>query len=170
MTIIEYNKAVKTFADNLYRFLLKSTGNKADAEDLVQITFEKLWINRKKVRMESIKAYLFKVGYNAMIDRYRKIRRLHFHSELPEKSHEPAAYNIELQELLHNALNKLSNNHRAVVLLRDYEGYTYQEISDITGLSLQQVKVYIFRARRKMRTYLQPYYNSSNNEQQHKYT
>ena len=54
----------------------------------------------------------------------------------------------------HEALNTLPEIQRSVILLRDYEGYNYDEIADITGLTLSQVKVYIFRGRQKLKQYI----------------
>jgi RNA polymerase sigma-70 factor (ECF subfamily) len=61
---------------------------------------------------------------------------------------------IDLQEVLTEALEKLPEIQRSVVLLRDYEGYNYAEIAEITGLNESQVKVYIFRARQTMKDYI----------------
>jgi RNA polymerase sigma-70 factor (ECF subfamily) len=60
----------------------------------------------------------------------------------------------DLNEILHRALEKLPAAQRSVILLRDYEGYSYREIADITGLSEAQVKTYIFRGRAALRNYL----------------
>jgi RNA polymerase sigma factor (sigma-70 family) len=58
-------------------------------------------------------------------------------------------------ELIENAVNQLPADQRSVVLLRDYEGYAYNEIGEITGLSESQVKVYIHRARTFLRNYIE---------------
>lgn len=60
----------------------------------------------------------------------------------------------DLSEVLQEALAQLPLIQRSVIMLRDYEGYEYNEISDITQLSLSQVKVYIFRARKSLKDYL----------------
>jgi RNA polymerase sigma-70 factor (ECF subfamily) len=60
----------------------------------------------------------------------------------------------DLQEILHKAIQLLPEIQRSVILLRDYEGYSYQEIEEITGLSEAQVKVYIFRARLALKEYI----------------
>jgi RNA polymerase sigma-70 factor (ECF subfamily) len=62
--------------------------------------------------------------------------------------------NNDLNEVLHRALEKLPAVQRSVILLRDYEGYNYKEIGEITGLSEAQVKTYIFRGRVALRNYL----------------
>ena len=62
--------------------------------------------------------------------------------------------NSELTDLLQHSLSRLSEIQRSVLLLRDYEGYAYEEIAEITELTESQVKVYIYRARQKMQQYL----------------
>jgi RNA polymerase sigma-70 factor (ECF subfamily) len=61
---------------------------------------------------------------------------------------------FDLHEILNRGLGELSEIQRNVVLLRDYEGYSYQEIGEMTDLSEQQVKVYIFRARKFLKEYI----------------
>jgi RNA polymerase sigma-70 factor (ECF subfamily) len=60
----------------------------------------------------------------------------------------------DLKEVLNEAVGKLNDIQRSVVLLRDYEGYTYQDIAEVTGLTESQVKVYIFRARKFLKQYI----------------
>lgn len=60
----------------------------------------------------------------------------------------------DLQEVLHEAIEKLPEDQKAVIMLRDYEGYAYNEIAEITGLTESQVKVYIFRGRKFLQQYL----------------
>ena len=60
----------------------------------------------------------------------------------------------DLKEILNEALEKLPEIQKSVVLLRDYEGYNYTEIGEITGLKESQVKVYIFRARKFLKEYI----------------
>ncbi|MFN3343931.1 MAG: RNA polymerase sigma factor, partial [Flavobacteriales bacterium] len=60
----------------------------------------------------------------------------------------------DLKEILNEALQKLPEIQRSVVMLRDYEGYNYEEIGEITNLNESQVKVYIFRARKFLKEYI----------------
>ena len=60
----------------------------------------------------------------------------------------------DLSEVLQRALELLPHDQKMVLMLRDYEGYSYEEIEEITGLSESQVKVYIYRARVSMKKYL----------------
>ena len=75
MTIQEFNNCVDTYSDGVYRFIVKNIGHEADAQDIVQTAFEKLWIHREKVESEKVKSYLFTVAYHQMIDHIRKDKK-----------------------------------------------------------------------------------------------
>src|SRR5688572_15625411 len=124
------------------------------AKDIVQDCFEKLWLKRETIDGNKSKAYLFTTAYNTMIDKKRKDIRLDYTDTLPVVSGGPSVSNPDLQEVLHNALNNLPEIQKTVIILRDYEGYTYEEIGDITGLNESQVKVYIFRGRVSLKNHI----------------
>ncbi len=152
MTSEEYNKTVELFADRLFRFAVKNTRNEADARDIVQRSFEKFWLKHKEVDFEKAKSYLFTTVHRAHIDMIRKNKRTSVVEQVPEnfqlnKNH---GTSYELKDYLNIALKELSDIQRKVVLLRDYEGYAYKEIAELTNISESQVKVYIFRARKKL--------------------
>jgi RNA polymerase sigma factor (sigma-70 family) len=89
-----------------------------------------------------------------MIDHLRKAKRVVLKEEFPEQVniyHKPAN---NLKKILEEALARLSETQRSLVLLKDYEGYSYEEIGRITGLSESQVKVYLHRARIQLKNYL----------------
>ena len=154
MTEKEYNKCVGLYADNVYRFILKNLRHEEDAKDVVQSAFEKLWINRAKVENESSKSYLFTVAYHQMIDLIRKNKKVTLQDDFSfstKVTHQPQP---NVKKILNEALYKLSETQRSLVLLKDYEGYSYDEISVITSLSLSQVKVYLHRARIQLKSYL----------------
>jgi RNA polymerase sigma-70 factor (ECF subfamily) len=124
------------------------------AKDIVQDCFEKLWIKRETVSGEKAKSYLFTAAHNTMIDKKRKDKRMDFVDTTPAYSAQVQMGNPDVQELLHNALNLLPEIQKTVVILRDYEGYSYEEIGEITRLSESQVKVYIFRARVTLKNHI----------------
>ncbi|MCD4793260.1 MAG: RNA polymerase sigma factor [Bacteroidales bacterium] len=154
MTVNEYNKAVNKFSDNVYRFILKNIKNEMRAQDIVQDSFEKLWINRKAVIFEKTKSYLFTTAYRTMIDYIRKEKKVNLtdNNAVFESIHEDNYSDI--QEVLHEAVSNLPEIQRSVILLRDYEGYSYKDIADITNLNESQVKVYIYRARVYLKNYI----------------
>ena len=154
MTVAEYNKSVDDFSDGLYRFVLKNIGNEDKAKDIIQDTFEKLWVRIAYVSYNKVKSYLFTAAYHTMIDLMRKEKR---YADTDEISMDPPADNIQytgIQEALNEAITHLPPDQRSVILLRDYEGYSYEEIAKMTGLSESQVKVYIFRGRMFLKKYL----------------
>jgi len=154
MTVEEYNKAVDAYADNLFRFILKNLKDATMAEDIIQDTFEKLWMKLEDVSGLKVKSYLFTSAYHTMIDFIRKERRnLHVDPASFYQESEANQYS-DLGEVLDRAIQNLPADQKAVVMLRDYEGYTYREIAEITGLSEAQVKVYIYRARVYLKAYI----------------
>ena len=154
MTEKEYNQCVTEYADNVYRFILKNLRHEEDSRDVVQAAFEKMWINRAEIDNARCKSYLFTVAYNQMIDHIRKTKRVHLRDEFKEDSriYDRPAHNV--RKVLEDALNRLSEMQRSLVLLKDYEGYSYEEIGKITGLSESQVKVYLHRARVQLKNFL----------------
>ncbi len=154
MTVNEYNKSVELFSDRVYRFILKSIRDIHKAEDIVQDSYEKLWKNFENVSFEKVKSYLFTTAYHTMIDVIRKEKRSSYSEELnlPEQSHENNY--SDLGEILKVAVDRLPEVQRMVLLLRDYEGYSYEEIGEMANLNESQVKVYIFRARVFLKKYI----------------
>ena len=154
MTEREYNECVGTYADNVYRFILKNLRHEEDARDVVQTAFEKMWRHREQVDAARSKSYLFTVAYHPMIDHIRKVKRIQLKEELNENSRVQDKPGNNLKKVLEDALARLSETQRSLVLLKDYEGYSYEEIGKITGLSESQVKVYLHRARVQLKEYL----------------
>lgn len=154
MTEKDYNNCVTQYADNVYRFIVKNLRHEEDARDVVQTAFEKLWRNRDEVDSEKSKSYLFTIAYNAMIDHLRKVKRLYLQDEFKEETRVTDKQINNVKAVLEVALRQLSETQRSLVLLKDYEGYTYEEIGQITGLSSSQVKVYLHRARLQLKEYL----------------
>jgi len=154
MNIIEYNKCVEAYSDGVYRFVLKNIGDEEKAKDIVQDSFEKMWVKHKEVLFEKSKSYLYTTAYHTMIDYIRKDSK----SSMMDDSYINRItcnnnYN-DLKEVIDDALKTLPEIQRSLILLRDYEGYPYDEIGKITGLNESQVKVYIFRARTTLKNYI----------------
>lgn len=154
MTEREYNQCVSLYADNVFRFIVKNLKHEEDARDVVQSAFEKMWVNRAEVDNAKCKSYLFTVAYHQMIDHLRKVKRISLKDEFKEDvkvSDRPVS---NAKKILEEALSRLGETQRSLVLLKDYEGYSYEEIGKITGLNESQVKVYLHRARIQLKNYL----------------
>jgi len=155
MTEKEYNQCVNDYADNVFRFIVKNLRHQEDARDVVQTAFEKLWRNREQVESVKCKSYLFTVAYNQMIDHIRKHKRITLKEDFTDSSNTVyQSYNKDTKKILHEALNRLNSTQKSLVMLKDYEGYSYEEIGTIMSLSESQVKVYLHRARLILRNYL----------------
>ena len=154
MNIKEYNRCVEEHADGLFRFLLKNTKDEELARDLVQESFLKIWEKRDIIEPEKSKTYLFTTAYHLMIDYFRKEKRNVDFETVEFKEEGGNNHYSDLKEVLNAAVEKLPAIQKSVLLLRDYEGYSYKEIAEITGLNESQVKVYIYRARVFLKKYL----------------
>ena len=154
MTVEEYNNCVELYSDNVYRFILKNARNEDIAKDIVQDSYEKLWINIDNVQFLKVKSYLFSTAYHTFIDYFRRSKKIETKAEFENNKHFHSEQYSDLKEILEQAVNQLPDDQKAVILLRDYEGYSYQDISEITGLNESQVKVYIYRARVSLKNYL----------------
>ena len=154
MTEKEYNNCVTVYADNVYRFILKNLRHDADARDIVQGAFEKMWVARHTVDNSKCKSFLFTVAYNQMIDHIRKNKRVVLQETFTDNTKISNHQQHDSKKVLNEALNRLNDTQKSLVMLKDYEGYSYEEIGQITGLSESQVKVYLHRARLQLRAYI----------------
>jgi len=156
MTVSEYNKCVDLHSSAIFRFALQQLRNPDDAKEIVQITFEKLWMKRESVNIDTAKSYLFTTAYHSIVDSWRSQKPTEDIDQLLPGKHpstDSGNYN-GLMEVLEKALTQISQIQRTVILLRDYEGYSYAEIGEITGLNEAQVKVTIFRGRQALKDIL----------------
>jgi RNA polymerase sigma-70 factor (ECF subfamily) len=154
MTSKEYNLAVDEFSDNIFRFALKHLKNEMSAKDIVQETFTKVWIKHEEVAYEKVKSYLFTTAYHAIVDWVKKEGRNGDFEKVEHTASTEFSISFDIQKILNEALDRLPEIQKTVVLLRDYEGYNYAEIAEITNLNESQVKVYIFRARQTLKEYI----------------
>lgn len=156
MTTKEYNHCVRHLGDDLYRFALRYANLSAAAEDAVQDVFADLWERRSEVESEGARGWLIRALYRRLVDMHRHeevVRNAQVAQEEAYRQHE----NFELKDALAHALATLPEQQRMLVLLRDLEGYEYAEMAQMTGLSEQQVGVYLFRARKQLKKQLEDY-------------
>ncbi len=150
----DYQQWVRAYQDqawSLARYLLKDA---SEAEDATQEAFIKLWQHREDIDPERIKPWLMKVTRNTCLDR---LRRRKPETELTEvhltEEHGPqaGAEQGELGRWLQTAIAGLKEPYRSLVVLRDIQQHSYDEVAGATELSLAQVKVYLHRARKQLR-------------------
>lgn len=154
MNLAEYNQCVDNHADGVYRFVLKQIRDKDAAKDIVQDSFEKMWRKVESIDGAKAKTYLFTTAYHTLVDYTRKNSKSAKMNEVDLNKHTHNTQYSDLKEILNQGLEQLPEIQKTVLLLRDYEGYDYAEIGEITQLTESQVKVYIFRARTFLKNYI----------------
>lgn len=154
MTVEEYNRSVEEYADSIYRFIRGSIKDDERANDIVQDSYERLWRNATKIEYPVVKSWLFSTAYHIMIDIIRREKRMTSFDEIDEKQMIYESKYSDLNEILHKALDLLPEQQKTSVMLRDYEGYSYKEIGDITGLNEAQVKINIYRGRVALKNFI----------------
>ncbi len=154
MELDEYNRCVDLHADGVYRFIIKQIRDRDAAKDVVQDVFEKMWKKLATIDATKAKTYLFTSAYHTLVDYTRKNSRNANFTEVDHNQHSHSSQYSDLKEILNRGLELLPEIQKTVLLLRDYEGYNYAEIGEITNLNESQVKVYIFRARTFLKNYI----------------
>lgn len=154
MNTEEYNRAVDLHADGIYRFAVKHLRDTDAAKDVVQESFARLWTKVDQVDGAKAKSYLFTTAHHVIVDMVRKDGRSTRMEDRHEHIRTTSSAEPDLKEVLEAALATLPPIQRSVVLLRDLEGYNYEEIAELTGLNLSQVKVYIYRGRTALKEHI----------------
>ncbi|MGD0756189.1 MAG: RNA polymerase sigma factor [Bacteroidales bacterium] len=154
MTVKEYNRSVEEYADAVYRFIHGNLKDEERANDIIQDSYERLWRNVAEIEYAVVKSWLFTTAYHIMIDIIRKEKRMSNLEPEHEKDLIFESQYSDLNEILHVALSKLPEQQKTSVMLRDYEGYSYKEIGDITGLNEAQVKINIYRGRVALKNFI----------------
>lgn len=154
MGIADYNKAVDDYADNLFRFIIRNIRDEELARDIIQESFMRMWTKRSEVTAAKARSYLFTTAYHIMIDVLRKEKNKQKFLAVNGNNTSTENGFSELADVIQEAVAQLPHIQRMVIMLRDYEGYSYKEIGIITRLSEAQVKVYIFRARNALKRYI----------------
>jgi RNA polymerase sigma factor (sigma-70 family) len=159
MNLEAFENRVLPAKNKLFRFALRFLGNEEEAKDIVQEVFIKVWNGRDQMdQVQNWEAWCMRITKNLSLDRIRTMTR---------KQTEPLeeSFNIRLETLtphestevgermlkITHMIAALPEKQRQVIHLRDVEGYSYQEISEILEIDMNQVKVNLFRARNAVR-------------------
>lgn len=151
-------QVVMPIKDKLYRYALNILGNEMAAEDVVQEVFIKVWNKEKEIAgIENKEAWCMTVTRNLALDQLRKKKYYHepveSHVSLADQSMTPheITQSADTMSIIRKAMNELPDDQQKVIHLRDVEGYAYKEIAEVTGLSIEKVKVYLHRGRLTLR-------------------
>jgi len=152
-----FERLYRKHAGDVYRYALVVLRNEADAEDVTQTTFLNAYrAIEKGERPRTPQNWLIAIAHNVCRQRFRQSQRrpneVAFEEELAEA---PADESDISAEDIRRALGHLAFNQRAAIVMRELEGRSYQEISEILGVSVSAVETLIFRARRALREQLE---------------
>ena len=164
-----YEKIIQKYQSKVFGLIYNMTKNQNEIEDLAQEVFIKIYKNLGKFKGESsLYTWIYKITVNLCLDEMKKRKNVIYldekievddgevNRELPseDKSQEELYEEKELQEKLHNCINKLPEKQRVMIVLRDIKGFSYEEISKITDVKLGTVRSQINRARLKLKELL----------------
>ncbi len=152
--ILPLPELYEKYSADIFRYSFSILKDSDEAKDAVQETFVKYAEKNDSFRGEcSQKTWLLIITRNYCYNRRksRNFREKELEIEKVERSYNP---DFDLKISLENALNGLSPEENEMIYLREYENYSYKEITEIMGLSLENVKIKIFRTREKLRKIL----------------
>jgi RNA polymerase sigma-70 factor (ECF subfamily) len=160
-----YDELVRTYSAMIYHVAYRMLGDAGEASDVVQEIFLKVFKNIGGFRAEAaLKTWIFRIAFSEILNRLRWWKRRYRYAtvSLDEKPNGRPASDIvvhsgptpeemlqskERETAIQEALRKLSHEHRSIIVLRDIEGFSYNEISDVLGISVGTVKSRLARAR-----------------------
>jgi RNA polymerase sigma-70 factor (ECF subfamily) len=152
-----FESVYRNHVRDVYGFSLSILGNPADAEDVTQTTFLNAYraLNRGE-RIENLRAWLLAIAHNVCRQRFRSASRRPQEVELDPEAAE-AFHDEEAPTAteIRNAMSQLAFNQRTVLVLREIEGLSYEEIGEAMGISLSAVETLLFRARQALREQLE---------------
>ncbi len=155
---ISFRNDILPLKDKLYRIALRITLDAAEAEDIVQDTLIKVWNKREEwAQLNSIEAYCITICKNLSLDRSQKkeAQHLELNESLQNRPDSFTPYeHLTIQEsigLFHELIKELPQVQQDIIQLREIEEKSYKEIAHILNLTEEQVKVYLFRARQRIK-------------------
>lgn len=172
MTRSEFNDLIFKINRKMYGYSYHMLKNQEEAEDAVQEIFIRLWkMNAKLNHYNSVEALAMTMIRNYCIDLLRKTERIpennlkviqSFHSNEPTPHEQMES--VETYKIVLGILNKMPENYREVICLRDIEGFSYEEMAAITNQNINALRVILSRARKLLREEYKKYYNETGNK------
>jgi RNA polymerase sigma-70 factor (ECF subfamily) len=172
-----YDELVRTYTPSIFHVAYRMLGETAEASDAVQEIFLKVFRNIDGFKGEAaLKTWIFKIAFSEILNRLRWWKRRYRYATMslddqpngdgsgpgyrvasPGPSPEEALQSKEQEHAIQQALGRLSKDHRSIMVLRDIEGFSYNEIADVLGVSVGTVKSRLARARADLKKSLMRY-------------
>lgn len=170
MQTVQFKSDVLIYKDQMFRLALRILKNEEDANDIVQDSLLKLWDKRKVLSdIRNIKSFSMTMVRNACIDFIRKHKPVTDKEQVilqktdelnPEKSLEIS----DQLQMVRDFINQMNDQQREIIQLREIEGLEYDEVSEITGLTINNLRVIISRARKEIKLKMMEQMNFQNNQ------
>jgi RNA polymerase sigma-70 factor (ECF subfamily) len=158
----KFKKNILPLIDKLFRLALSVTGNKQDAEDVLQDTLFQVWQKRDKWdSIQNLSAYCFRAIRNNAINKIslkgNQQESIPEHFDIPEykSTIQERLEEEEQTEMLEEYIRHLPEKQRTIFQLRTVEEFSYKQIAEILNLTEEQVKVNLFRARQKLKAFFE---------------
>ena len=154
---MENTDLYRIYQNHIYILAHKYMANREDAEDIVQEVLLRLWSHRHRIDKEKVGAWIHRVTCNVCLDtlRQRKSSPVVTTQDYEITVQNALAIRTNLPQHLRSALNQLEEPYRTLVLLRDVERMSYKDLCRELNMPLNTVKVYLYRGRRRLRTFLE---------------
>ena len=158
-----FEKIYKLYSARLYGNLLKLVKSEAEAQEILQDVFLKIWENRQSIDMEkSFRSYLFKIAENKVYDFFRKVARDKKREaqliSLATNEYVPVGELLQSDEktaMLEKAIDALPPQRQQVFKLCKLEGRSYKEVSELLGISVSTISDHIVKATKSIRDYFE---------------
>ena len=152
----DFNNIFISLKDRVFRFARFFMQDETEAEDITQDIFEKLWLNQNKIpSYNSIESYVLRSTKNLCLDKIKHrnvvLKSINDLKNTNNNIIEPENDNKEMSNLIRNTIKKLPKTQQMIIHLRDIEGYEFDEISKITGVEVNAIRVNLSRARKKVK-------------------
>jgi len=155
----QFVKEILPLNDMLYRFAYRMLQDSELAKDIVQNAYLKLWDIRKELAgTKNKQAFAMRMVQNACLDKI-KLRKVTIDVEESTACAEPTYDNIEAVELVKQIICKLPENQKGIIWMRDVEGFSFELISEIMKIPLNNIRVSLSIARKKVREELKKLYS-----------
>jgi len=161
MTIKNFTQQIIPIKDRLYRFALRMVNNAAEAEDVVQEVLIKLWHKREELpHIKNLEAWSIRLTRNLSVDKLRTKKHhiesidTQFNAASPNQNPAQLAESKDTLNRIHQLIQTLPENQKLVLQLRDIEELSYKEIAELLEMSMNQVKVNLFRGRQALKSVL----------------
>ncbi|WP_339904892.1 RNA polymerase sigma factor [uncultured Cyclobacterium sp.] len=166
----EFKNRVISMSERLYPMVARMLGSHANAEDAIQEIMIKLWERRKQIKNHpNLPGFIFLTAKNYCLDKIKKKTPTEDiyeakHYEFPADQEQNSLEWKELKQLIEEIINRLPAQQREIIMMRDLDGLTFDEMAVLTTLRIDHIRVLLSRARKQVTKELQKSYSYGKGE------